>query len=240
MRVLAAAFAYNERPYIPYMVEYYRSQGCDLLILDNYSTDGTYEWLVENKVITGRVDSQEAFHLGKLQGALLKALAREKPDWVLYTGIDTYFYFTGTISEEVKKAVDHKCNMIATNHIECHNIGEEFHLPFQETYFYVLTNNRRRQMISKYNPDYFKFAADNILITKPEVYESDGFLINYGMCKSKKERDLTLARRQKAWKLGEPLGHGAGYVMHQQRNWTWTKEEFTDIRTTKYYKMMTK
>ena len=75
-------------------------------------------------------------------------------------------------------------------------------------------------------------------IIKP--YMSEGFFINYGMCKPKAERELTYARRQKAWELGEHKGHGTHYRPAQERNWVWTKPEFTDIRTTEYYKMMTK
>ena len=95
-------------------------------------------------------------------------------------------------------------------------------------------------MISKYNTNFFKFAGDDIVILNPKVYRSEGFLINYGMCKSAEERNETLARRKRAWALGNPKRHGGHYLTHKQRNWQWTKEEFTDIRTTKYYKLMNK
>jgi hypothetical protein len=240
MNILVAAFAYNERPYIPYMVEYYRSQGCDLLILDNYSTDGTYEWLVENNVRTGRVDTKDSFHLAKLQAELSKEIAKIKPDWVVYTGIDAYYFFEGTIREEIEKADAAGHNSIEVKHIEVHNTGEIFKLPFPENYFYMAGPfGKGLRMIAKYAYT-IKIHADEIRVSMASVYKSTGFFINYGFCKPREERELTYARRQKAWTLGEDRGHGVHYRPAQERNWVWTKPEFTDIRTTEYYKMMTK
>ena len=240
MKILVAAFAYNERPYIPYMVEYYRSQGCDLLILDNYSTDGTYEWLVENKVNTMRVDTKDTFHLVMLQKALLHQLKKEMPDWLVYTGVDTYYYFTGTIKEEVEKAVATGCTIIEVNHVEIHNSGEPFGLPFQQHYFYMAGGVfRRRQMIAQYRTN-LNFNGDRVIISDSRVYQSNGFLVNYGMCKLKEEREVTFERRKRAWTLGNPKGQGVHYYTAQQKDWIWKKEELIDVRTTEYYKMMTK
>lgn len=239
MKILVAAFAYNERPYISYMVDYYRSQGCDLVILDNYSTDGTYEWLVENGVRTGRVDTRDSFHLIKLQHALLKEFEEIKPDWIVYTGIDTYYYFSNTIREEIEKANKLGFTTIGVGHIEAYRTDEEFKMPFQNTYFYVLLAKERLSMIAKYLKP-FRFNGDNLISSSIRVYHSDGFLINYGFCKTKEERKLTYTRRKKAWELGNPRGHGSHYKVAADRNWTWAKEEFIDIRTTPYYKMMMK
>jgi len=239
MKILVAAFAYNERPYIPYMVEYYRSQGCDLLILDNYSTDGTYEWLVENGVRTSRVNTDNSFHLVRLQHALLKEFEKIHPDWIVYTGIDTYFYFPDGITKEIEKVDRLGRTAISVHHLEAYRTGEEFKMPFQDNYFHILIASRRVQMVAKYLQP-FRFNGDALIIPNLRIYESDGFLINYGFCKTKEERELTYARRKKAWALGNPKGHGSHYKVAADRDWTWAKEEFTDIRTTEYYKMMTK
>ena len=42
-------FVYNELKYLPHVVDYYKKNGCGVYIIDNYSNDGTYEWLIENK-----------------------------------------------------------------------------------------------------------------------------------------------------------------------------------------------
>ena len=126
--------------------------------------------------------------------------------------------------------------MIEVGHLEAHNTGEKFQLPFPENYFYVL-HARRLQMIGKFGPS-FRIAADSIQLANRKVYQSEGVYINYGMCKSKVERESTFSRRQKAWKMGEHKGYGTHYAVHKKRDWVWTKPEFTDIRTTDYYKLM--
>lgn len=237
MKILVAAFAYNEIKYIPYMVEYYRGQGCDLLILDNYSTDGTYEWLVENGVDVERVNTNDAFHLPMLQQAMLKKLMKVCPNWVVYTGVDTYFYFEKTIAIEIANAERNWCNTISVDHIEARNTGEAFALPFQENYFFISKMSRKREMIVKYHPS-FRFAADTTIVPRKKVWDSAGFLINYGMCKPKEERENTLQRRKRAWAMGEHINHGSHYREAKERQWIWDKRELTDIRTTRYNKMI--
>jgi len=239
MKILVAAFAYNERPYIPYMVEYYRSQGCDLLILDNYSTDGTYEWLKENEVDVVRVDTDDSFHLIRLQKAMLRELRRRHPDWFIYTGVDTYFYLGKSIRKEIEIQHNLGFNKIVVTRIEAYNTGEKFLLPFQENYFYVRVGEKR-EMIVRYDRDdrQFCFRGDRVYISNPKLFVNGGFLINYGMCKSKEEREETFARRQRAWALGNPKGHGIHYAPAQERNWIWEKENLTDIRTTEFYTLM--
>jgi hypothetical protein len=223
MKILVAAFAYNERPYIPYMVEYYRNQGCDLLILDNYSNDGTYEWLVENNIPTSRVDTNESFFLSKLQAALMDEIAKINPDWVVNTGIDLYYFFKTTIREEIEKADSAGFNMIEAGLFSGYNTGEEFKLPFYKHYLYM-QKGMQLQMIAKYLPG-FRLEADSIKLPQMNVYVSDGILINYGMCKSKEERESTFARRKKAWELGLHKGWGVHYAPASQRQWIWKKEE---------------
>jgi len=236
MKIVTAAFAYNERPYIPFMVEYYREQGCDLFILDNYSTDGTYEWLIEHGVTTARVDTRDSFLLVKLQATLLAGLRKIKPDWVVYCGIDSYYCFKGTIREEIEKAESLGYNMIEVNHFSMYNTGEKFQLPFTRNYFYG-ANHRRLQMIGKFVPT-FKFVADALYMPNKKVYVSDGMFVNYGMCKPRIEREITFARRKRAWLLGEYRGHGVHYAPAQRRQWIWSKEELIDIRTTEFFKLM--
>jgi glycosyltransferase involved in cell wall biosynthesis len=239
MKVTVAAFAYNERPYIPYMVEYYRSQGCDLLILDNYSNDGTYEWLMDNEVKTVRVDTNESFHLMKLQAALVHELKKVNPDWVVYCGVDCYYFFEETIIQEIMKAERYKRNAIETNHFSMFNTGEQFQLPFPTSYFYG-ARHRTLRMIAKYDPNRFRISADWVYLEREviKLYTSSGVFINYGMCKPKHEREKTYERRQKAWMLGERRGHGVHYAPAQERNWIWDKESLEDIRSTEFYKMI--
>lgn len=237
MNVVVAAFAYNELKYLPSMIDYYRKQDCDFVILDNYSTDGTYEWLVDNGITTGRVNTNDAFWLDVLNRQLSKAVATVKPDWVIYCGIDIRYFFKGTIREEIQKAEEQRCSIIKTNVFSAYNTGEKFELPLHE-HFFQMKNHKQLEMIGKWSPG-FKFGADRVILPRvSKTYFSDGFLINYGMCKPKEEREVTLERRKKAWALGQHRNHGAHYPLGHQVNWIWSKNETFDIRETPYYDLM--
>jgi len=238
MRILVTAFAYNEMKYIPEMVNYYRNQGCDLLILDNYSTDGTFEWLQKNGIKTRQINTNESFHLGILQTELLKDIKKESPDWVVYTGIDFYYIFDKTIRETILDASMLGHNIIEVRHCTAYNTGEERGLPLQN-YFFHIARNRNLQLIAKYDQG-FNIFADDIKLKFPNVFKPDGFSINYGCCKSAKEREETFARRKKAWDSGMTKGWGTHYLVGKEKNWIWEKEELIDIRKTDDWKYIQK
>lgn len=240
MKILATALCYNERPYIETMVKYYRSQGCDLFIVDNMSNDGTYEWLVENKVKTVRVNTEESFHLKMLQTVLNRHLLLLRPDWIVYCGIDSYYYFPDGIVKEIKNADRIDCNLIDTHHFSMYYTGEERNgKDFKNTYFYGL-KHRNLQMIGKYIPRNTRIEADAIKIIPAKVYISSGVFLNYGMCKTKEERESTYARRIKAWEMGLTKGYGTHYKPAQDRNWIWNVQDLFDVRNTGFGKMIYK
>lgn len=238
MKILAVAFAYNERKYIDQMVRYYRAQGCDLFILDNHSTDGTAEYLIENEVATAVLPTGGQFHLKKLQAGLMLAIRELKPDWVIYTGIDIYYSFDLTIRETIEKADVDGFNMIGVQHYNIYNTGEQRGGEFQHTYFHGRRGNKL-YMIAKYEEP-FGFEADSIQRKSKKITVLPGILVNYGNCKPKAERMDTYLRRKKAWDHGLDRNYGVHYLEGIERNWTWTKEEMTDLRTTEYHKYIQK
>ena len=175
-----------------------------------------------------------------MQNALLLELRKIKPDWIVYTGIDAYYFFSGTICEEIEKAESLGCDIVVVSHIEVHSTGEEMKLPFPSNFFYIVQGFRKLHMISKFGSG-IRFLGDSILKSGvSKIYHSNGFFINYGMCKPKQEREVTYQRRRKAWLMGELKGHGTHYQSAQKREWQWTKSELVDIRLTEWYKMMVK
>jgi len=239
MKILVAAFAYNEIKYLPFMVDYYRKQECDLLILDNYSTDGTYEWLISNGINTVRINTNESFHLGILQKALNERIAEIKPDWVLYCGIDLYYFFDKPIKDIILAADVLGFNLISVRHYDAYNTGEKFAVPLHENYFYFREYEKSLKMIGKLS-DGFKLFADEIIVSNPRIYESDGFLVNYGMCKTKEEREETFTRRRKAWEMGMCNRWGAHYKPASEVQWLWSRNGLIDIRQTEDYEIMKK
>jgi len=233
MRILAVAFAYNEMKYIAPMVEYYRLQGCELNIIDNCSTDGTYEYLLKKGVRTRQKDTKGMFNLKKLQGSLQNDIREIKPDWIVYTGVDIKYVFTGTLRDEIERADASGYNVISVKHWNIFNTGEKFRLPLQDYYFYGRKISRL-EIIAKYTEP-FNFEADSIQVPYKRVYASEGILVNYGNCKPKAEREETLRRREKAWNAGLDRNYGVHYLEGKNRNWLWDKTELTDIRTMDWY-----
>lgn len=234
MKILAVAFAYNEINHIADMVQDYRNQGCELNIIDNYSTDGTYEWLVANRVRTRQKDTGGTFNLVKLQGSLVNDIKEIKPDWVVYTGIDVVYAFNKPIGETIRLADKYGYNMVSIQHMNMYNTGETYRLPLRENYFYGRLMNRLF-MIAKYSEP-FKFEADSIQIENRRVYPAEGILINYGNCKPAHEREATYIRRKRAWDAGLDRNYGVHYLEGRKRGWLWEKSELVDIRETEYYK----
>lgn len=228
MRVLVTTFVYNEMKYIPFMVDYYKTQGVELFILDNYSDDGTYEWLVENNIPCDRVDTKESFDLRILQAALLKHIHRIKPDWVVYASADLYYIFDGTIKETVEQADREGFNILSVPCYGALNTGETFGVPLQD-HFFTAMYWRNLNMICKYDKGMF-MKGDKISLPNPKVKEVKGLMINYGACKPKEEMEVKLKRREKAWKNGLKKTTGQHFRKGKQRNWLYDKSEGKDLR----------
>jgi len=236
MKILAATFAYNEEPYLPAWVRYYENQGCEMLVVDNYSTDGTHKWCGEHGLHTGKVDTNEAFHLATLQRVLVAEIFKIKPDWVIYAGIDLFQIFPLGIRKTIEDAEKQKCNLIEVDHYEAFNTGEKTRIPLPANYFYMRKHGRLR-MTGKWDRG-LRLFADEVILGDPRVYQSDGILINYGMCKAKEEREITLARRQKAWDMGLHKGWGTHYRPAQSIDWKWDKNTLRDMKKTPEYELI--
>jgi hypothetical protein len=238
MKILAVAFAYNEIDYIAPMVKYYRDQGCELNIIDNCSTDGTYNWLVQNNVRTRQKDTKGTFNLIKLQQSLLFDIREYKSDWVVYTGIDVYYSFDNTIAETIEYADKQGYNMIGVQYFNIYNTGETRTGHMKDDFFYA-RKFKHLYMIGKYSEP-FSFEADSIQMKNRKIFEAPGVFVNYGNCKPAAEREETFKRRKRAWENGLDRNYGVHYIEGRGKHWIWDKAELIDIRETDYYKYIQK
>lgn len=227
MRILYITFVYNELAYLPDAIKYYNNQGCDIYIIDNYSNDGTYEWLIENNIKCNRFDTNESFDLTLLQKELTRVLRVEKPDWVVYGSADLYYVFNKTIKNTIMYAEKLGCNQISVPCYGALNTGEKFNTPLYKNYFYG-KYYKDLEMISKYDKD-IQMNGDNIIIPSIKTYNAPGIMVNYGACKPIAEQKIKLKRRQKAWDNGLSVRTGKHFKWGEAHNWAWNKEEYLNF-----------
>lgn len=239
MKILVSLHVYNELPYLEPFIKYYQNEGCDFCFIDNYSTDGTYEYLVENNFKVRRVDTNGSFNIPILQKELSNFVHEIKPDWIIYTGVDMYFIPSKSIKEIIIDAENINNNQISLIHVRAFNTGEQYKLPLQNTYFYIKDWGRIDPMISKYY-DNLSFLADRIVINDKNILYDAGIHINYGDCKLSHERNNSLKRVIKAWNNGMNSNWCNHYITGNEKNWIWNKEDLIDIRTTEYYNLIEK
>lgn len=233
LKILAIGFVYNEIEFIKFKHKWSVDQDIDLYIIDNMSSDGTWEYLQKNKIKSHRVDTNNTFDLRILQNEVIKTLNKIKPDWVIYHGADLFFFTKDGLRFDIQKANDEGYDGISLIHIEMMNTGElrTSNKNIFEVYKYGLIQPKLN-MIMKYNPN-LKIMGDNMSCVNPKEIDL-GLLVNYGMTKSKNERVETLERRKKAWKNGLKQGYGKHYVTANENNWQWDKKVCKDINSTKY------
>jgi len=233
MRVLCILTVWNEIDYLPLKVKYCEENKLEPYFIDNMSDDGTWEWLQSNNINSHRIDTNGSFDLRKLQDEIVKTIHRLKPDWIIYNGCDLFPITLKPLADELEIVDQKGYNTVWIDCINMFNTGEE-KKGFDpiNTYFYFGSINRFK-MIHKYNP-VLRYLADDVSFPNQKTTNINGVMINYGNTKSKEERSKTLERRRKAWKEGEPRGHGTHYLEGEKRGWIWNKNELTDIRETKY------
>ena len=89
------------------------------------STDGTWEYLQENKVPSHRLDTDDSFDLRVLQNDIVETIHREKPDWVIYNGCDLFPVTMEPLHDALSRLDSRGFNLAQ---IECVNffVGESY------------------------------------------------------------------------------------------------------------------
>lgn len=223
MKILLITFIYNELPYLKDMISYYKSQGCDLYFIDNYSTDGGYEYLKKRKIKCTRLNTKNSFNLTALQNEVEKRLHNLKPGWVVYAHPDLFYVFKQTIKETIKVVESKGHNQISVSCYGALNTGEKFKTPLYKNYFYGVYY-RDLIMISKYDPG-LKMDSDNIIIPDANPLKVEGIMVNYGACKPLKDQKIKLKRREKAWKEGLSKNIGKHFKSGEKIKWEWDRKK---------------
>jgi len=230
MKILMICFVYNEVKYLPHTIDYYRKNSCDVYVIDNMSTDGTWEWMQKNNIPGHRLDTDDSFDLRILQREVENTLPLINPDWVVYTSADLYFIAREPLKDYIEKVDAMGYNQLSIICWSAFNTGEKFGLPLPAHYYYAApwTNV---VMISKYDRG-FSMNGDYITIDNARCYTAKhAMAINYGACKPREEQEVKLARRKKAWANGMRAQQGRHLLSGQKTNWIRDRTKLRDLRT---------
>jgi len=232
---LFITFVYNELKYLPHVIDFYFKEGCDVYIIDNYSNDGTWEWLQENKIPSHRIDTNNEFAVETLQRELEKTVNKLKPFWVIFGGADLYFLTEEKLSNYIYKIDKLGYNLLSLLCLSPRNTGETYGLPLCKNYFYSYVY-RNVNMISKYEDGWY-IIGDNIQLKEPVPHLGFGIAVNYGGCKTKEEQETKLQRTIKAWNNGTTkLNHSTHLIKWKKEDWLFSKEGLIDLRNCEYTK----
>lgn len=231
MNILSISHIYNEALYLEDSYNYLKNIGVNqFLYVDNMSTDNTSDILDKyHDVIRTYFDTKGSFHLLNLQAEMIRLVHKIKPDWVIYTDPDLFYVFDSTIEEEIYKAKGF--NQISTMCWGALNTGEDVKLPLRKHFYYGVPW-KPIVRLSKYDKS-LRSDGDNLFINCPEVYESNGIVINYGGCKTAIDQDEKLNRINKARKQGQREGIGKHYIKYQSKGYKWDQKELQDLREDK-------
>ena len=124
--ILNIICCYNEIEYLPKVISYYQNAGVDIYVTDNKSTDGSWEWLNDNKIPCEQFDTDGCFHLKSQQDERLK-IARNNLnyDWIIYGDADEYVTCQKSIVDIFDFADENECNIIKMKSFDIYNTGEE-------------------------------------------------------------------------------------------------------------------
>lgn len=241
MKYLYITHIWNEIDYLPLKVKWCRENGLGIYILDNYSDDGSWEWMKQNKIACERIDTGGTFHLGILQKATDIAIRKIRPEWVIYLGMDSFAMIDNKLCDEITQASRKGFNIIQMTWANMLNTGEPRNKfdPFN-TYFSYAPISQKIRLIWKFHPQGRLFADEIIYPKSQKILNLKGIILNYGNVKPTNQRLETLNRRKLAWKRGLTSGWGTHYLTWVKINWTWDATKVPDIRKSGYYRYIQK
>lgn len=240
--ILMICPSYNERWLMPYKLDWCKANCIPLYVLDNYSTDGTWEYLMErwtkhDAVLAGlhQVDTKGAFDLRILQRHAVNIAHAKTPEWVIWSSIDLFYETNMPFNQYLQGMAKKGYNAVSATVVNLNNTGENCANcnPF-ETYFYC-TIGKPVTMAVMYSAG-LKMNGDTINIPKMNPVQMPGALFNMGFTKSREDREETLKRRQLAWKRGMRKQQGRHYPKAQAHGWVWEKDTKNDIRKKDLYR----
>jgi hypothetical protein len=250
MRILLVQNIYNEIKLLPWKMAWAADNGFDSFTWDNYSTDGSYEWLQDQGYRVIRYYTNGMFSLAINNRNVLDTihwLEDVKPDWVVAAGADMFYSvmrnafaekkadFAGSIMRKdvIRKMIE-EADKAGYNLIDCSRLWNFYYTgieddnqnPRVEYRYYREARDFEICLIAKYHP-YLRIDGDRFMRPDGIIYHpADLVTLHYWLrSDAKARRTEHYYRRKKAWERGiDRACQGTHYPkMVSEDKWVWER-----------------
>ena len=239
MFILNPFLCYNSLDIIPYTIEYYQKEKIDIFVLDNYSSDGSWEFLQHNKISSKRVDTNETFNLALLLKNKFELIRNMKPDWVIRVGSDCFVTTYKPLREIIEDANKEGFNAVSMPFIRLWNTGEKRVNQDPRKVFFNYSIVLKDHICMYKVKDFKGYKADRTRLKNENVKRiEESCILDYGNTRGKEKREEEYQRRQLAWDQGLSRRYGTHYISASEVGWLWDSKNFKDIRKSKYWEII--
>jgi len=237
MHILNPMLCYNSLDIIPYVIKCNQEENIDLFVLDNYSTDGSWEYLQDNKIPSKRVDTNNTFDLNLLLHYKKEVIDKIKPDWIILTGSDDFIYSSVPVINFIKKVSSNGFDVLNIPLIRFFNTGENRINPDPRKIFFYYSIQGYMKVFHTYKNFTEYFGDEPVMDKNYQIAQTENILfLDYGNTREKEKREEEYQRRKLAWERGLPRHFGNHYKDASERGWLWNKNNLNDIRKSVYWK----
>jgi len=244
VKILACGVVYNEIDILPYLLDHFKSQEVEVFIFDNFSTDGTWEYLQDNRIACERLESDGKFSLVQFIIRMTEKWKEVKPDWCIYSDADEFpltFQFSSLkklIEDRDKKGF----NVIRQTRLNFRPTGtEDFSLGEpRKIYRYYFINfpdgkgHPQCERIFKYCDGINLVDSGGHIVKgfdkRVSIESLDNPIFHYSMRENAKEKTLQSFNRRMRDEETVRLRWNVHYKKFIDENkWIWSKDELSSI-----------
>jgi hypothetical protein len=158
------AFCYNQRHLVPYFAAHYRRFATRITVCDNYSNDGSREWLLDNGIVIVDDAGQRKMDdriLKEQKNSLWKA-SRGQAEWVVVCDIDEFVYVSN-LQRRLAWCVEHGISCVKLTGFSM--VSDQ--LPAHAGQIY----DHPAFQVGAPNPDFY----DKIALFRPDLIDEVGY-----------------------------------------------------------------
>ena len=256
MKILACGVVHNEIDILPYLLSYYDSQGIEVFIFDNYSDDGTWEYLQANNIECERINSDGSFSLAWFIEKRMEKWREIKPDWCIFLDADEFplTFQLPSLKELIETRDREGFNVIKQTRVNFRPTGsEDFSqgdpLKIYRYYFIRFPKGKGHlqcERIFKYS-DLMRLAGGGHAVWRVDKKVSaeplDNPIFHYSMRENAEEKTRQRFDRHNKGGKGVRRRWNEHYAKYIKNNvWVWDKDKLEDIKNPEdgIYKIMNK